>query len=162
MSDLISRQAAIYAAKNLKVDEEYCEYDDGFNDGISEVVKMLYSFPSAESQRYMVTMPESTDIDRLKEIIMKSSDITLIPFPKVEPESCEYWDAESKYCALNRPSAEPDGRWEIIHPGETGYSAGDFRCSVCGQPNRCYHLTKYCCNCGARMVNRGKVKKEKR
>lgn len=60
------------------------------------------------------------------------------------------------------PSAQPDGRWEIIHPGETGYSAGDFRCSVCGQPNRCYHLTKYCCNCGARMVNRGKVKKEKR
>lgn len=60
------------------------------------------------------------------------------------------------------PSAEPDGRWEIIHPGETGYSAGDFRCSVCGQPNRCYHLTKYCCNCGARMVNRGKVKKRRR
>ena len=57
---------------------------------------------------------------------------------------------------------EPEGRWEIIHPGETGYSAGDFRCSVCGQPNRCYHLTRYCCNCGARMVNRGKVKKEKK
>lgn len=69
-------------------------------------------------------------------------------------------------CAVSsvgtQPSAEPDGRWEIIHPGETGYSAGDFRCSVCGQPNKCYHLTKYCCNCGARMVNRGKVKKEKR
>lgn len=60
------------------------------------------------------------------------------------------------------PSAEPEGRWEIIHPGETGYSVGDFRCSVCGQPNRCYHLTRYCCNCGARMVNRGKVKKEKK
>lgn len=65
-------------------------------------------------------------------------------------------------CRTELPSAQPDGRWEIIHPGETGYSAGDFRCSVCGQPNRCYHLTKYCCNCGARMVNRGKVKKEKR
>lgn len=77
-------------------------------------------------------------------------------------ESCKYWDSESSFCALSKPSAEPDGMWEIIHPGETGYSAGDFRCSVCGQPNICYHLTKYCCNCGARMVNRGKVKKRRR
>lgn len=48
------RQAAIYAAIKLKVDEEYCtEYDVGFNDGISEVVKMLYALPSAEPQRWI-------------------------------------------------------------------------------------------------------------
>lgn len=28
--------------------------------------------------------------------------------PSAEPESCEYWDAESNYCALNRPSAQPE------------------------------------------------------
>lgn len=163
--DTIYRQAAIYAAKNLKVDEEeYFEYDVGFNDGISEVVKMLYSFPSAQPepcedavsreavldkayaygnglepdgfcvdvediqalppvtpkrmssaepetngyqygynqgfidgvkheqektpakpQRYMVTTAESTDLDILKGIITKPSDITIIPLPKAEP-----------------------------------------------------------------------------
>ena len=52
VGDMISRQAAIYAAIKLKVDEEDCTgYDVGFNDGISEVVKMLYAFPSAEQQR---------------------------------------------------------------------------------------------------------------
>lgn len=43
------------------------------------------------------------------------------------------------------------GKWIPIEKGEKGYSAGDFRCSVCGQPNKCYSLTPYCCNCGARM-----------
>lgn len=28
--------------------------------------------------------------------------------PSAEPESCEYWDAESNYCALSRPSADID------------------------------------------------------
>lgn len=28
--------------------------------------------------------------------------------PSAQPESCEYWDAESNYCALNRPSAQPE------------------------------------------------------
>lgn len=43
------------------------------------------------------------------------------------------------------------GKWEPITKGEHGYSAGDFRCSVCHQPNKCYCLTKFCPNCGARM-----------
>ena len=54
----------------------------------------------------------------------------------------------------NLPSAQPEperGFWYPIQRGEQGYSAGDFRCSVCGQPNHCSHVTKYCCNCGAKM-----------
>lgn len=43
------------------------------------------------------------------------------------------------------------GNWIPIERGEKGYSAGDFRCSVCGSPNKCYCLTPYCCSCGARM-----------
>ena len=43
------------------------------------------------------------------------------------------------------------GEWIPIKKGEKGYSAGDFRCSVCGQPNKCYSQTPYCCNCGADM-----------
>ena len=51
-------------------------------------------------------------------------------------------------------SAQPErkkGKWIQIIKGEHGYSAGDFRCSVCEQPNPCHHLTKFCPNCGARM-----------
>lgn len=43
------------------------------------------------------------------------------------------------------------GRWELITRGETGYSAGDFRCSVCRRPCKCWALTDYCPNCGAKM-----------
>ena len=43
------------------------------------------------------------------------------------------------------------GRWQPIQKGDSGYSAGDFACSCCGKPNRCYSLTDYCCNCGADM-----------
>jgi len=43
------------------------------------------------------------------------------------------------------------GNWIPIERGEKGYSAGDFRCSVCGSPNKCYCLTPYCCSCGSRM-----------
>lgn len=50
---------------------------------------------------------------------------------------------------------ERRGKWEVIRKGERGYSSGDFRCSECGAANPCYHLTKYCANCGAKM-ERGK------
>ena len=49
------------------------------------------------------------------------------------------------------------GRWIPIAKGERGYSAGDFRCSVCGDPCKCYHLTNYCPNCGARMRGKAKI-----
>lgn len=42
-------------------------------------------------------------------------------------------------------------RWEPIARGEHGYSAGDFMCSACHLPNKCYSLTNFCHNCGARM-----------
>lgn len=43
------------------------------------------------------------------------------------------------------------GFWYSIERGERGYSAGDFKCSICGEPNHCYKLTKYCASCGALM-----------
>ena len=45
------------------------------------------------------------------------------------------------------------GVWQAIKRGEKGYSAGDFRCSVCGKANPCYRLTDFCPNCGADMRN---------
>lgn len=44
-------------------------------------------------------------------------------------------------------------KWVPIYKGEAGYSAGDFRCALCGKPNKCYSLTPYCPNCGASMTN---------
>lgn len=50
------------------------------------------------------------------------------------------------------PTIEPKtGEWTPIHKGERGFSAGDFRCSVCHQPNKCYTMTNYCSHCGADM-----------
>ena len=51
-----------------------------------------------------------------------------------------------------QPTIEPKtGEWIPIRKGERGYSAGDFRCSVCHQPNKCYTMTNYCSHCGAYM-----------
>lgn len=52
-------------------------------------------------------------------------------------------------------SAEPErkkGFWYALEKGDKGYSASDFKCSVCGEPNHTW-LTKpnYCPNCGAKM-----------
>lgn len=52
------------------------------------------------------------------------------------------------------PSAQPEpkrGEWIPIRKGERGFSAGDFRCSICHQPNKCYTMTNYCSHCGAYM-----------
>lgn len=55
---------------------------------------------------------------------------------------------------------QKNGYWITIERGEQGYSAGDFRCSVCGEPNRCYSMTDYCASCGAKM--RDKVQRVRR
>ena len=31
--------------------------------------------------------------------------------PSAQRESCKYWDAESNYCTLNRPSAQSEQQW---------------------------------------------------
>ena len=53
--------------------------------------------------------------------------------------------------AVNRvPRAK--GCWITIKKGEKGYSAGDFRCSVCGAPNKTFStIPNFCSNCGADM-----------
>lgn len=35
----------------------------------------------------------------------------ILQLSKVEPESCEYWDSESSFCALSKPSAQPEQKW---------------------------------------------------
>lgn len=59
---------------------------------------------------------------------------------------------------LSLPDAEPKrGYWYAIERGEHGYSAGSFRCSVCGEPNRSYSAKpNFCGNCGADMRGGGK------
>lgn len=55
----------------------------------------------------------------------------------------------------DQPTAEQDpAYWEPIRRGEPGYSAGDFRCTNCGKPNKCFSLTDYCPNCGRRTLKK--------
>lgn len=44
------------------------------------------------------------------------------------------------------------GFWFALEKGDKGYSAGDFKCSVCGEPNHTWiPKPRYCPMCGARM-----------
>ena len=49
-----------------------------------------------------------------------------------------------------RPAPLP-AHWIPIRRGERGYSAGGFRCSQCGMPDRGWGKTNYCPQCGAWM-----------
>ena len=81
--------------------------------------------------------------------------------PRDSREEWRWWSAvlkersAFKFDVADAPTADvrenKRGRWQPIQKGDSGYSAGDFACSCCGKPNRCYSLTDYCCNCGADM-----------
>ena len=58
---------------------------------------------------------------------------------EAQSSGCEYWDSESNFCTLNRPSAERRGRWE-----RKGYH---LHCSCCDWSTDL--ATPYCPGCGA-------------
>lgn len=65
---------------------------------------------------------------------------------------CEYWDSESNFCSLHRPSAEKTGRW--MHERLLSTVGGTYpvtRCSVCQNTMPFEWETPYCPNCGAKM-----------
>lgn len=68
------------------------------------------------------------------------------------PAEICFSELDVKNLVDKQPTIEPKtGEWIPIRKGERGYSAGDFRCSVCHQPNKCYIVTNYCSHCGALM-----------
>ena len=76
--------------------------------------------------------------------------------PSAEPETCAYWDRESNFCALHRPSAQPErkkGKWL---PDTNNYIEERFVCSVCGRSYKvdtCMGkpMWDFCPGCGADM-----------
>lgn len=125
MDDLISRQAALDAL------DEPCKVPESWTD----------EYAVGERAQY------EKDVKALN---------SLPPAERREgqPSVCEYWDNESNFCTLNRPSAVRRGRW-TDHNDE--WDGGYYECSVCGEaftfiegtPKE--NLYNYCPNCGARM-----------
>ena len=87
----------------------------------------------------------------------------LMRLPSAQPNTCEYWDDESDFCALNRPSAQPTiDAVEVVH-GEwikenivltSDPPQYQWHCSECRRISRGFAsevLTNYCLNCGAKM-----------
>lgn len=68
--------------------------------------------------------------------------------------STEWWCVEDMIdnapTIEERPTPSP-AHWIPIRRGERGYSAGGFRCSQCGTPDRGWGKTNYCPQCGAWM-----------
>lgn len=104
------------------------------------------------------------DADALKESLKESRDNCSVWLQDCKEVKSQKWigRAEQALMTFNEclmridtiPTIEPGqktGKWIPISKGQRGYSAGDFQCSDCGKPNKCYHLTAYCPNCGAKM-----------
>lgn len=64
---------------------------------------------------------------------------------EVQSSECEYWDDESNFCTLYRPSAERRGRWIPLEK-----EIGLYECSICGHKILRAECN-YCPNCGAAM-----------
>lgn len=85
-------------------------------------------------------------------MVYEVKKIADVPTIEIEPNSCEYWDSESHFCALHRPQVEPvrHGRW-IKEPNCW------YRCAVCGDhyPSIADNMKyNYCPTCGTRMVGK--------
>lgn len=59
-------------------------------------------------------MPRYIDADALEEAIQKFPygyrgviKSVIAQMPSALPDTCEYWDVESNFCTLHRPSAQP-------------------------------------------------------
>ena len=60
--------------------------------------------------------------------VIKTTPLVLVP--TAEPNSCEYWDSESHFCALRRPQAEPTIKAYTIEDLRDAYRDGqDNECS---------------------------------
>ena len=68
--------------------------------------------------------------------------------PSAQPETCAYWDRESNFCALHRPSAQQErkkGRWTL--------KENVFGVAYCSECDYELHTndTNFSPNCGADM-----------
>ena len=60
--------------------------------------------------------------------ILSHIELEIGTLPFAQPETCAYWDSENNFCALHRPSAQPDNQETINDPKMTGWI-----CPVCGR-----------------------------
>ena len=68
---------------------------------------------------------------------------------EVQSSGCEYWDDESNFCALYRPSAERFGRWKFNIDDEGWSWDYPYMCDQCGEWAE--KVFKFCPYCGAKM-----------
>ena len=134
--DTISRQAAIDALRKALY-----EYED-------KTEKQFQESEDLDIRDWMVHrifVQNMSDIDRQTILDLPSTDQQ-----EVQSSECKYWDDESNFCALYRPSTERHGRWikenDVVIHG---------RCSSCGwnaiwQESDVFGMP-YCPNCGAKM-----------
>lgn len=143
MGDLIYKEAAIDLLMELTA--------NGTNKG------MISGADAAHRIEIMPAQPDHIpDITKMvcEDLISRQAAIDIVD-EYSDPEYFYDWYSKIRTGICNLPSAEPErnkGFWYALEKGDKGYSAGDFKCSVCGEPNRCYiPKPNYCPNCGADM-----------
>ena len=140
MDDLISRQAAIdhlkkrlyeTALNNITEHPYYEELAD------NRVDVWLNELPPAQPDLQPTCNQLATDC-----------------ISRQAASGCEYWDSESNFCSLHRPSAERRGRWvkgdEMADYPRVPYKPWETYCSCCGEIKE-QSNDGFCGNCGAKM-----------
>lgn len=133
MSELIERQAAIEAIESI----------DWYHQNKNK--DMVNGANSAEHQAWY----KAEDVYRALEQL-----------PSAQPETCSYWDRESNFCALHRPSAQQKWKiYDILDYAQRPTGRKVAKCPFCDYLTDDFRttqqywreLTNYCPNCGADM-----------
>lgn len=114
--DLMDRQKTIEMLEELKAKDPFDRYEKQ-NIGIDWAIDAVKAASSVQTCDDAVSRQAA--IDELYKMLhdcfwaddeeLDAVITTLNELPSVQPQqTCEYWDSESKFCALCRPSAQPE------------------------------------------------------
>ena len=135
MSDLIRRQDAIDALQK-EINKGIPPFDDTMGSirrGVRQASNIIEDLPSAQPEPIKINIDHELTKDEYEKLRKDLTDAPVVLLPSAQPE-------------------RKTGFWYALEKGDKGYSAGDFKCSVCGEPNHTWiPKPNYCPNCGARM-----------
>lgn len=97
-------------------DNELPLEDVAFRDGVQYAISVLCNVPSAQPEQSSEIQDILEYLDTVLHPIISPDHWNVYSelhdmismLPSVQPETCAYWDRESNFCALHRPSAQPE------------------------------------------------------
>ena len=137
MSDLISKLSEIRSRYNC-----FAEDEEPYYRALSEAIMILSQHADGD------TINRQAAIKAVGVNTWAGSRLKALP--SAQPKTCEYWESESNFCALHRPSAQPDTARRIVGKSRDGMTLW-YQCDMCNEPVD--EQDNFCRGCGRRLID---------